>query len=361
MDVVQLERRVETYFREHAGRYGLHGPDVHASYRLNPGGFVNASFRVSDGRVSLFLKLSGWSGADTVQAAAAPAVTAQPGTPAASVSSAGFSPTGDAAWPGDDTRAGLRQWHALADRLTSDYHAPRLVGRIQLEGGPEGLLFEWIDGDTPDRLSDPLSTEMFAMLDRLHTDEWLARRLPAGRTCADAYARSMHERFVDDLAHVTRHRPPFVDEARLGWLRAQAAELQMIVATSPAFRGPANAPVHGDLWLQNVLVSGSGQWYLLDWDNLRLGDPVADLATLLGPTRTVIDLTPAPLAVPTYMDDAALARFEVYRRAVVLDWIIDPLADWIEAAGVPAHTDAVRAEKQATHEAARALWQRMWG
>ena len=359
MDVVQLERQVEAHFREHAGRYGLHGPDVYASYRLNPGGFVNASFRVSDGRVSLFLKLSGRSSVNAWETATVSEIPAAPDTTTSS--GGGSSPADGTVWPGDDTRAGLRRWHALADRLSAYYHAPRILDRIELAGSHEGLLFEWIDGETPARLTGALSTEMFATLERLHSDEWLAGRLAAAGSCADAYGHSLHDRFVEDLAHVARHRPPFVNEASLAWLTAQAAELQRIVATSPAFQAPANSPVHGDLWLENVLVTATGDWYLLDWDDLRLGDPAGDLATLLGPTRTVIDLAPLPAAAAARLDTAALARFEVYRRAVVLDWIIDPLADWIEAAGVPAHTEAVRTEKRAAHEAARAVWERLWG
>jgi aminoglycoside phosphotransferase (APT) family kinase protein len=348
MDVVELEHRVEAHFRARADRYGLDPEAVRATYRLNPGGFVNASYRVSDGRTSLFLKLNGWTADDDAHA------RHDTHGPAGEMG-------GESLWPGDDTRAGLRRWHQLAGRLTAEYHAPRVIDRVELEGGYQGLLFEWIEGDTPGRLTEPLSTAMFAMLARLHSDHRLAQQLPAGGTCADAYLGNLHDRYVEDLAHIERHRPPFIGAAKLAWMRAQAAGLETIVTTSAAFREPANSPVHGDLWLENVLVTASGQWYLLDWDGLRQGDPVADLATLLGPSRTVIELTPLPARVEAEMADAARQRFQVYRRAVVLDWIIDPLADWIEAAGVPAHRDAVRAEKRAVHEAACALHERLPG
>jgi Ser/Thr protein kinase RdoA (MazF antagonist) len=50
----------------------------------------------------------------------------------------------------------------------------------------------------------------------------------------------------------------------------------------PAFAEPLRSPVHADLWLNNIQWAGRESWHLLDWDDVRIGDPAADLATLLG-------------------------------------------------------------------------------
>jgi aminoglycoside phosphotransferase (APT) family kinase protein len=133
------------------------------------------------------------------------------------------------------------------------------------------------------------------------------------------------------------------------------------VAAEPAFGEAADAPTHGDLWLNNLLVTSEGEWFLLDWDGLALGDPALDWGMLFGPSRTDLR-TAADRALPPAItaDPAVRERLALYARASLLDWIIDPLADWIDAGESPEHIVEVRAEKERIHRAALAAYRQRY-
>lgn len=99
---------------------------------------------------------------------------------------------------------------------------------------------------------------------------------------------------------------------------------------------------------------------MLDWDGLALGDPVMDWTMLLGPTRG----DPRPVAgdrlAELPLNDVARARAPLYARASLLDWIIDPLADWIEAGQERAHGDVIRKSNHRVHRRARANYERLY-
>lgn len=119
-------------------------------------------------------------------------------------------------------------------------------------------------------------------------------------------------------------------------------------------------PVHGDLWLNNILWGSRDEWYLVDWDDMRIGDPAADLATLLGPTAQ----DPRPLKMLERADgvltSAERERLPLLGRATLFDWVIDPLSDWIDAGTAPEHEHAVRAEKERVHKRALACYEELY-
>lgn len=323
MDVPTLQTRVEEHFRSHARAYGLEPEGVRAEYLLNWGGFVNASFRVSDGRSRHFLKL-----------------TSDP-----------------------SILPGLRLWRTLHRVLEERYHAPRIREWVELpDTSYEGLLFEWIEGTVPQHLRDPLAGRVLPVIARLHRDAELAGHLPATASrCADTYLQTLHERFTEDLRLIEAERPAFVSEARLDWMRQEVDELEGRVTNGAAFQEPGEAPIHADLWANNFLVTAQDEWFLLDWDGLRRGDPALDWATLLGPSPA--DLTPLrPERHPEELglDAAMRERLRLYARATLLDWIIDPLADWIVAGVAPDHLERVRAEKERLHHAALARYRALY-
>ena len=189
------------------------------------------------------------------------------------------------------------------------------------------------------------------VLVRLGADRELAAALsePSPITAADAYLASFHRRFTDDLLGIRAAPPPFVDTGLLHWLADQVGWLAAAIVANPAFAEPLTSPVHGDLWPNNVLWVDRHHWYLIDWDDLRIGDPVADLAALLGPDAQ--DLRPLklvdqvlPLLSPTQRE-----RLPLLGRATLLDWVIDPVSDWIDAGTAPQHEREVRAEKERIH------------
>ncbi|HEX9871356.1 MAG TPA: phosphotransferase, partial [Candidatus Tectomicrobia bacterium] len=121
-------------------------------------------------------------------------------------------------------------------------------------------------------------------------------------------------------------------------------------------------PVHGDLWLNNTLVDSAGRWYLLDWDGLSLGDPVADWAMLFGPSRERPQpATEGVVLSHTILSPAERQRLSVYARASLLDWVIDPLADWVQAGSEPEHGAQVRMANERTHDGAWQLYQSLHG
>lgn len=255
-------------------------------------------------------------------------------------------------------RRGLERWRRLAPVLERRYRAPEMLGWIELPDTPfAGPLFRWVDGRSP-AVPDAETLEVvLPLLDRLGGDEELRAALGgpghAARTCADAYRDTFHDRFTEDLKAVERQPPPFVDPERLRWMWDQVGDLEGEVRRSTAFHEPADAPTHGDLWLDNLLVTASGELYVLDWDGLDLGDPVMDVAVVLGPSRT--DLRPATergKRVPEGLNARERERLPTWARATVLDWVVDSLADWVEAEAEPGDVRRIRRAKERVHEAA---------
>jgi len=316
----RLTEKVVGYFRRRAANYGLLAGAVEARYILNWGGFVNASFTVTDGHTTYHLKL-----ADE-----------------------------------DYVLDGLRRWRSLRELLEERYHAPPMLDWVRLRGtGFEGPLFEHIQGQPGDLAARPaLLREVLDLLRRLHSDAELAAALAenGAPTCAEYFLGLYIDRFDEDLLIVAPDLPPFVSLETLDWMMGETRELEGLVRERAAFQQSAGAPVHGDLWLSNILVSQNEQWTIIDWDDLALGDPALEYAILLGPLwqdggRPVEEL--ASLLPP----DAALhERFGLCLRAYLLDQVIDTLADWVEADFAPEHKAFVQREKENRHKTALTLY-----
>ena len=307
----RLETVATDFFRREAHVFQLDASALRVSYVLNWGGFVNHSFQVSDGRTRLHLKL-------------ATSVAAQ---------------------------NALRRWHHHNATLQK-YHAPPVLSWIDLDGA-SGLLFPHVDGITP-RLTDDVVREVTQVLDRLHEDgELRAALMPTAQPiAADTYFDTYHARFVGDLELIRTSRPAFVTDTVLEFMEQEVSFLAERVRSSAEFQEPLNTPIHGDLWLNNILWENRDSWHLLDWDDMCIGDPAIDIAMLTGPTPA--DLAPLKGLdrIVVGLSDSQRERLQLYGRASLLDWIIDPVADWIEAAAAPALESAIRPEKERMHRQA---------
>jgi hypothetical protein len=316
LDADTLLEKARDHFRAHAASYDLDPATLRIEYVLNWGGFVNHSYHVRDARRRYHLKL--------------------------------------ATLP--EYLEGLRQWFELAPLLVP-YRAPRIVSWIDL-GAAAGLLFDFAPGGRP-ALTEDLLSELLPVLQVLHADPALGAALREGRaapTARDVYAATLEERLTEDLRGIRAEPPPFISRALLQELDDEVGALARAIEASAAFDEPMHGAVHGDLWLNNILWDGKGQWHLLDWDDACIGDPALDLATLLGPTAE--DLTPLKHVdrASAVLSPGARARLPLLGRATLLDWVIDPVSDWIDAREAPSLADAVRPEKERIHRAALALY-----
>lgn len=320
MDGESIEERIEAELLARADALGLNAGALQIRYVLNWGGFSNRSYHVTDGHRRLHLKLA-----------------SEP-----------------------EYINGVRRWRGVADLLAARHHAPPMLGWLEVPGTPlEGPLFEHIEGTTP-RVRTPAFLDAVApLLARLHGDAELAARLAADhppRRCRDTFTGTFIRRFREDLRHVRGDPPPFVPDTLMDWMEREVDALDREATTRPEFGEPADAPAHGDLWLGNLLEGADGRVSVLDWDDLTLGDPALDWATLLGPTRGDVSLS-GHAALPAQARAPGVAeRLPLYARATLLDWVLDPLADWIEAGTAPEHAAEVRAEKERIHSAALTVY-----
>ena len=325
MDLLRFESLTSTHLAARAPELGLDAGRLQVRYVLNWGGFVNRSFRVTDGRTVLHLKLA----------------------------------------VDPEIRAGLRRFWELRS-LLAPYRAPAPVAWVEVPGTEyAGVLSPWIDGAAPPSIEGRLAEEVVRTVALLHADRELAARLQPSAppaTCADIFRRGYAARFAADLEGVESERPPFVPPSTVAWLRGEAEAIEAAVAAAPAFREAADAPTHGDLWIENLLVTERGEWFLLDWDGLAPGDPALDWGMLFGPTRTD-PRTAADRALPSRViaDPAVRERLPLYARASLLDWVLDPLSDWIDAGEAPEHIAEVRAEKERVHRGALEAYRRRYG
>ncbi len=315
----ELTDLVRRFFQSNAAEFGLDGTRVEVRYVLNWGGFVNTSLQVWDGRKGLHVKLS----------------------------------------TTDSGQAALRRWHELESALRP-HRAPPILDWVDV-GPAAGLVFPLLEGSAPSPSTEVIESVLH-QVQSLWADAELAEHLRGGTavTAADCYFGTFHDRFRADLAAVASERPRFLTELDLSYMREQVASLESRVKESPAFHEEVTSPTHGDLWLNNVLWQGSRSWWLLDWDDLQLGDPAMDVATLTGPASTDLRPLKYPSQAVGALSGEARERLSLLARASLLDWVIDPLADWIDAKAAPVHEAEVRAEKERVHREALTLYREMY-
>jgi hypothetical protein len=306
---------LRAWFAPRAATFGLREASLGVAYVLNWGGFVNHSFRVSDGHKGYHVKLS----------------------------------------TDEEGQQALRRWRLLGSAL-EPYRAPSIVDWVDL-GVAEGLVFSLLPGRVP-ALSDAVVDAILQPLAGLWADRDLALVLASGAatTAGDAFQASFDRRFREDLAGIRAAPPPFVSRDLIQWLEGEVDRLAGRVRAEAVFGEELRSPVHGDLWLNNVLWVDRDSRWLLDWDDLRIGDPAADVASLLGPSAG--DLRPLKRVerAAGLLTVGQRARLPLLGQATLLDWVIDPLSDWIDADTSPAHAAEVRAEKERVHQAALGLY-----
>lgn len=320
MEVRLAERLIAEWASANANAFGICPNKIQTSYIYNPGGFGNLSFRLTDGRTRLHIKL------------ALPSKAAQ-----------------------------LRQWAGISNYLAEHYSAPRLIHVIDGEivpGYPYGLVFEYIEDATPlaeVRNPEAALTGVMEIAAKLHRDDRLRGMLPKmeTRTYAEAFEDEYISRFTDDLEGIRGSQElirDFVSDDTITWFGEEIGRLRETVRQSPAFLLPAADVVHNDLNGNNILTCGRDSFRIIDWDDLSSqGDAAMDYSVLLWP------LSHDP-SWPIWRDKvlagagaATVERLELYFRAKLLDDVIDVLADYVEAEQVPEHQEEAQRKAKAIH------------
>jgi hypothetical protein len=229
-----------------------------------------------------------------------------------------------------DEGASLATWSRVADVLAERHAAPPVLDVLAVDGRT-ALLFPYIDAPVATRaLLHERYDDARSVLVGLHSDDALADLLGAPTTTAACFREVWLERFVADLDVIEG----YVAKDLHAYLSDEVDELGALVDTLDA---PARSPVHGDPWHENFLVAPDRLW-LLDWEDLAIGDPALDDAILRHD------------AVGTDPDQWPEGPVHaVARRALMLDSVIDVAADWVEAGVLAGGDPQVRRRKETTY------------
>lgn len=305
MELHQDENKVKEWAEANSQSLGLTSSKIEAKYIWNPGGFVNQSYRITDGQTVRHLKLSQ-----------------------------------------EQKAAGLKQWVKISEHLTYNYKAPRLIREIPQEitsGYSYGLVFDFIKGKPLSAISDPLPVieKVLKSLHQLHADTEIRMAVASedkNYNYAAAFTDEYITRFEEDLQVIRadKHLLDFVTADTLDWFDLEVEALRIMVSQHPSFQRKATDIVHNDLNWQNILVDDINDFWIIDWDDLTVfGDAAMDYSVLLWPLYKSKDWTYCRDIVIDLAGRAILERIEIYCRAKLLDDVIDVLADYIDAEHVP--------------------------
>ena len=256
------------------------------------------------------------------------------------------------------------RWLAVHEILESRHNAPRVMDTVDLPGvHMTGLIFGRIKGVRP--TGRAATDRLLRSARRLHADEELAVRLGSQERAATVgqYFEGLHIRRLDEDLSIIRASAPtaIVDEALIVWMERETQQLKQTARSSAAFAVQALWPTHGDLYEGNTLLAEDGGWYVFDWDDLALGDPVADYIIVLRyPARHDADFDWRSFGVEA-TDDGFGERMRFYARASLLYVVVDGLAEHLGLDASNPLLSAISREKREAFETGLALYRERYG
>jgi len=247
----------------------------------------------------------------------------------------------------------LRRWLEMHDVLEQRYRAPKLIDWIDFpQLGFSGLLFEHIGGSAADFCGNSdLLKAVITLAQSLHVDVELRSHLTTPnsfKTYLDYFVETYIDRFTTDLEVIEADRPAFITPSLLQWMKDETLRLQEEAGSKKAFHSHAIAPVHGDLHEGNLIVT-STDWFIVDWDDLALGDPAQEFAILVWP---LVWRGQSWRQLLSGMSPDIAERMAVCFRAQLLDEVIDNVADYVDAESVPSRKAEIQRVKKLRHEEA---------
>lgn len=289
---------------------------------INWGGFTNSSFTISDDKNRYHLKL------------------AQSPSPELSL------------------------FFKVSKILHIRYHSPMALAWIEIPDIAQcGILFESVESKPFEALSRSTVLKIAEILKALQNDYEIKQILsPMPIDCKQTYLNAYNERFESDLGFIETNLPSFLSEQTFDFLKEESIKLKHIVLKSRSFDEIVATPIHSDIWAGNILMKEDGQFNLIDWDGLKIGDSALDFAMLLGPSGNQFGRREDPLKFGLENISQAIEdRIRIYYRAILLDWSIDPLSDWIEVRNKPEWIDLFRPQKERDHKMAFGIYQELYG
>lgn len=305
MNLQLAEKQVKEWAEANLYSLGLNGSNIEVKYIWNPGGFVNQSFRLSDGETIRHVKLVN-----------------------------------------ERKDPHLKQWALLSDHLTTNYNAPRLMSEVTQEivpGYSYGLVFDFIKGKPLSAASNPrpVIEQVLKALNHLHNDTEIKKLVTSnatGPSCSDTFIEEYITRFEEDLEIIRaeKHLLHFVTESTIDWFHSEIEALRQMVSQNPAFQKKATDVVHNDINWENVLSDDNSNFWIIDWDDLSVtGDAAMDYSVLLWPLYNSKDWPLWKEKVISLAGYDIYERMMFYFRATLLDEVIDVLADYIDAENIP--------------------------
>ena len=309
MEASDLAAVLVDHFALNADRYGLDADVLRIERALGSGG--RRSFKVHDGDHAVHVKL----------------------------------------WPME--RKGVwEKWLAVRELLESRYRAPRIIDHVDLPFvAMGGLVFEHIEGVPP--AGGSRTGALVDISRRLHADQELTPQiglLRGAATVGQYFERTYIRRWDIDIGIIRDAAMPSVSDDLLGWMERETRRLEQAVRNVVAFDVPAQWPTHGDLYEGNTLITHAGDWYVLDWDDIALGDPVADYIQVLWHSARHDPAFDWHSFAVQATDDGFGDRMRFYARATLLDEVIDGLADYVEFDSTDPLLARVREEKYKAFE-----------
>ena len=256
------------------------------------------------------------------------------------------------------------RWLAVHDILESRHIAPRVLDAVDLpEVDATGLVFEHIEGVHP--TGKAATDRLLLSARRLHEDEELAAQLGFSRepTTVGQYFEGLHIRRLNKDINILRDAgsTTIVDNDLLAWMERETRDLKQTARSSAAFAIDARWPTHGDLYEGNTLLADDGGWYVFDWDDLLLGDPVADyIIVLRHPARRDPQFDWPSYGVEA-TDEGFGERMRFYARASLLYEIVDGLAEHLGLDASNPLLSAISREKREAFESGLALYRERYG
>ncbi|MFD6401278.1 phosphotransferase [Nocardia sp. NPDC060249] len=166
----------------------------------------------------------------------------------------------------DNDPASAPQLASLLGRLAGRFDTTELVrsigGRSAVTIGCRVIILKvWVEGTVYPVFPEDLLGRAGAALARLHA-------LPVDEVVGDEPLPSLGRRLT---AERRSHIVDFADRAFAQWLAVR------LTALGEADSGRQHTLIHGDLYSDNIIVRGSGDLVIIDWETACREDPLLDL------------------------------------------------------------------------------------